>query len=163
VIDQAWKEDSNMNVDDFWREYLLSLASGDRVGLEQPQAWHFCDNQADADELVELVLAGKKVATATLEWDFKNDREPLPMPGDLSIIQNWAGEPKAIIRTTRVDVMPFYQVGGKHAYLEGEGDQSLEYWRKAHEKVFTRRCRELDRRFSKDAMVVCERFEMIWP
>ena len=44
------------------------------------EAWHFCDNQADADALVELVLSGTKRATASALWSYEAEDDPLPGP-----------------------------------------------------------------------------------
>jgi len=58
-------------------------------------------------------------------------REPLPASGDFAIVLDGAGAPRAIIETTSATVMPFDQIGEKHAAAEGEGDRTLEYWSSA--------------------------------
>lgn len=46
---------------------------------------------------------------------------------------------------------------------EGEGDMSLEYWRKIHRVFFTEELKDLEKEFTEDMMVVCEEFEVVYP
>ena len=72
-----------------------------------------------------------------------------------------AGEPRALLRTTQVEVAPFDQVGEDFASAEGEDDRSLASWRAEHEKYWRRVLG--DDRFSVDLSVVQERFEVVYP
>ena len=49
----------------------------------------------------------------------------------------------------------------EHAYKEGEGDRSLEYWRKVHEEFFTEELESIDQKFNEDIKLVCEEFELV--
>lgn len=150
----------NETITRFWESYLASLPPG----TARPaafQAWAFGDSPALADELGALVLAGLKTATAGLVWAFEHDNEPLPRPGDYSIILNGQGEPLCIIQTTRVDIVPFNAIEAEQAYLEGEGDRTLDYFRNAHEQFFKRECARIGREFAWDMPVVCERFRLV--
>ena len=60
-----------------------------------------------------------------------------------------------------VEVVPFDEVDEEHAYLEGEGDRSLEYWREVHERFFTEHATH-DRGFATDMPIVCERFRVAY-
>ena len=67
-----------------------------------------------------------------------------------------------MIKNETVEIMPFKNVTEKHAYLEGEGDRSYEYWRKVHEAFFTWKCKEeLGKKFTEDIEVVCETFTKV--
>lgn len=125
-------------------------------------AWHFCDNQSDADELAELVLVGQKCATAGALAAYEAEGDPLPKVGDISIITNWAGEAQCVIRTNGVDVVPFDQVTPEFAAAEGEGDGTLEYWRAAHEAAFSRELEGTGITPDGDMLVVCEYFEVVF-
>ena len=129
-----------------------------------PQAWAFGGEGDDelADELLALVLDGTKTGTASLPFEYEDANEPLPKKGDLSIILDGAGEPRAIIRTTGAVVIPFDEVTAEFAHSEGEDDRTLESWRTGHE-AFWRRDLPEGRVFSTDMPVVCETFELIWP
>lgn len=99
-----------------------------------PPAWAFGADPETADELVELVLAGTKTATASALRDYVD--EELPTPGSLSIVTDGSGRPRVLIMTTEVRVVPFGEVDAEHARREGEGDLSLEHWRAVHRRFF---------------------------
>lgn len=127
-----------------------------------PQAWAFGDNPRLAESLLRLVLAGVKTATASLLWEYEDAEEPVPAKGDLSIILDGSGEPRALIRTTSVDVVPFGEVAEEHAFLEGEDDRTLATWRQEHERFWLRNLPE-GRELTPGTPVVCERFEVLYP
>jgi uncharacterized protein YhfF len=123
----------------------------------------FGDSPELADELAYLVLNGPKRATAGLVLEFERDGEPLPRPGDHSIVLNGQGQPVCVIRMTEVEVKPLSQVDERFAWDEGEGDRTLTWWRRAHDQYFTRQCEQLGVPFHDDLAVVLERFELVWP
>ncbi len=125
-------------------------------------AWHFCDNRADADQLAELVVAGRKRATAGALWSYEAESEPLPEPGDFSVITDWAGAPRCVIRTVSVEVVAFDAVSEEFASAEGEGDGSLAFWREAHRAAFAREFAGTGRSPQPDMPVVCERFAVVF-
>lgn len=127
-----------------------------------PPAWAFGATPEQANDLLALVLAGTKTATAGALDDYVAEGEPLPQVGTLAILLDGSGNPRALIETTRVDVVPFGEVDAEHAYLEGEDDRSLESWRRIHERFFTEHA-EHDLGFRPDMPVVLERFQLIYP
>jgi len=84
-----------------------------------------------------------------------------PQPGWLTIVLNGQDQPICIIETTEVLACHFDAVDEEFAQAEGEGDLSLEYWREAHKKFFSRTLPNIDKEFSEDMPVVCERFKLI--
>ena len=144
----------------FWAGFE-SVASRNVAALFY-EAFHFGDSEALADELAALVAAGTKRATAGLLWSYEAEGKPLPKPGDLSIVQQWSGEPVCIIETVSVVVVPFEEVGAEFAATEGEGDGSLECWRAGHWAYFGRECARLGKRPSASMLVVCESFKVVY-
>ena len=128
-----------------------------------PPAWAFGDNPRLADELLALVLAGTKTATAASLAELERDGEPVPKRGDLSILLDGSGRPRALIRTTSVEVLPFGAVTEDQARAEGEDDRSLASWRREHEKYFRRVLVGTGTDFSEDLQVAFERFELLYP
>ena len=126
------------------------------------EAFHFDDNAPSADELAELVLTGRKRASAGLVWSFEQAGAPIPKAGDLSVVTEFAGAPLCVIETRRVDIVPFEEVSEEFAATEGEGDGSLAYWREAHHAYFGRECKRIGRIPSSRMPVVCERFEVVY-
>lgn len=142
----------------------VSVVTGPGVAATvPPPAWSFGDDPRLADELLALVLDGSKTGTSSSVAELEAAGEPLPRPGDLSIILDGSGDPRALIRTTQVDVVPFDAVDAEFARLEGEDDLSLESWREGHERYFRRVLATWGVEFSADLPVVLERFELLHP
>ncbi|MDO8145516.1 MULTISPECIES: ASCH domain-containing protein [unclassified Isoptericola] len=127
-----------------------------------PPAWAFGDSPRLADELLRLVLVGTKTATASLVVEYEDAGEPEPRKGDLSILLDGAGEPRALIRTTQVDRVPFGEVTAEHAWREGEDDRTLESWRTEHERYWRRTLAGTAHEFDPSLEVLCERFKVLY-
>lgn len=145
---------------DFWNAFANSIG-----GVNAERFYEVCvfgDSEVLANELAELVLRGTKRATAGSVRSYEDEGKRLPMPGDLSIVTNWAGSPLCVIETESVEVVPFSEVSSEFAATEGEGDGSLSFWREAHRQYFTRECDRAGRQFSENMLVACERFKVVY-
>lgn len=145
---------------DFWYAFAKSLGSVDATRFYDVCV--FGDSEDLANELAELVVRRIKRATAGSVWSYEDEGKRIPVPGDLSIVTNWAGSPLCIIETESVEVVPFSEVSSEFAATEGEGDGSLSFWREAHRLYFTRECARAGRQFSEDMLVACERFQVVY-
>ncbi len=150
----------NLHVKELWDKFTDKNPS--YKGKKMPESYHFCDTKKDADELAELVRKGIKKATSTLLCFFELDNEKLPKENELFIITNFQGDAIAIIKNTKIEQMPFNQVPASFAYKEGEGDRSLEYWKKAHTQIYTRWLKEFDMEFDENMIAVLEHFEVLY-
>lgn len=146
-------------IEAFWYGFLKTLPEG-TPAPELTDVWRFGDSEALANELLALVLAGFKTATAGLLAAFGHDETPVPKPGDLSIVTDGVGNPAYIHETTEVRVLGFLEVDAAFAFDEGEGDRSLGFWRDAHRRFFGRECQRIGLTFTEDMLVVCERFRV---
>ncbi len=118
------------------------------------------------DRLVEAILDGRKTATAGLLLEYQLESEPLPSPGDRSIVVDSAGRPVAVIETTAVRVVPAGEVELPFARDEGEGFESVADWRAAHERFWeSAEMREVlgrpDFRVTDETLVVMEWFRLV--
>lgn len=146
-------------IDEYWQTVRAEDPS---LPEETPGAWAFGATPAHADGLLALVLEGIKTGTASSLWDYEATGDPLPYAGELSIILDGAGVPRAVIETTDLQTVPFDQVTAEHAFSEGEGDRSLADWREVHERYW-RQHSENPRGYAPDMPVLCERFRLIHP
>jgi uncharacterized protein YhfF len=144
----------------FWSEFTTS--AGSDVTARFYEAFHFDDNEPTANELAELVLRGTKRATAAPLWSFEAKGKDPPRSGALSVVTDWQGRALCVIETITVEIVAFDQIDAEFAATEGEGDGSLDYWRDAHIRFFTRECGRIGRTFSPDMPVVCERFKVVY-
>ena len=132
----------------------------DRSGFQgNYQAWAF---GGAPDKLAKLVMQGVKTATCSALALYEDENEEIPKAGDYSVILDSDGQAVCIIRTTKVYIETFDQVSERHAYLEGEGDRSLEYWRQVHEEFFTEELKTIQQNFDAKMELVCEVFEVVF-
>lgn len=141
-----------------WDEYRKSNPDAPKDYV----VWSFGGTKEVADELAKLVLDGTKTATTSNYALYELENEPLPSVGLHNIILNGEGMAVAIVETISVDVVPFDEVAALHAYLEGEGDRSLSYWREVHESFLKKELKDLHQEFHEKIPVVCERFRLIY-
>lgn len=144
-----------MTAEQMWSAYRA------QTNTDAPyEAWAF---GCDADALADLVRRGIKTGTASARPLYEIDGEPLPRAGEYSVILDAREEAVCIICTTRVYAVPFCQVTAEHAFREGEGDRSLDYWRQVHADFFSREMAEAGLTFTEDMEVVCEEFQVVYP
>lgn len=150
----------NASARNLWGDFLdahLEFASEDA-----PKVIHFCDNEKDADTCADLVCKDIKRATSHSLLGMQCRQETLPKIGDFSVVTDWAGKAKCVIRTTSVKLVPYFAIHAEHARLEGEGDKSLEHWQKSHWDYYTRELSEFNRTPRESMIVVFERFEKVF-
>ena len=109
--------------------------------------WSFCD---DNDNLIKLVLSGKKTATTS---DY--DPNELPVVGNKSIITYDDGTDACIVETVDYKVLKFKDVDESLSNLEGEGP--FDSWRENHIRIF----KQYNEDFNDDTLVVFERFKLV--
>lgn len=144
-------------IESYWAKFLEETNTPD----QNYTYWHFELTEKLANELADLVLQGKKQATASSMYSYESGEEPMPKVGDLSIITNWDGEPLCVIETTSVQIIPFQDVTFEIARLEGE-DENLESWREGHIRYYQQICNQLNKEFTWDMPVVFEQFKLIY-
>jgi uncharacterized protein YhfF len=149
-------------IEAYWQGYLETLPAGSPIRDEQYVAEGWGDSPRLADELGALILAGTKTATCSALWEYEAEGEALPKTALKTIVLDGNGAPLCIVETTEVVVRPFDEVDARFAYEEGEGDRSLEDWRDAHWRFFSRTLPEIGREPTMDMPLVCERFRVIY-
>ena len=127
-----------------------------------PAAFSFGPGKAIAQSLCELVLKGQKKATSSYVPLYELAGEQLPQKGDLSILCDGDGIPRALLVNEAVQVTPFAQVGADVAAAEAEGDGTLAYWRKVHEEIFKEDAASGGIEFSPQGEVVTEFFKVLY-
>ena len=101
------------------------------------EAWAFGEAP---DKLAELVVQEIKTATCSAYDLYQINNEPI----------------------LKVYVTEFSNVSEEHAFKEGEGDRSLEYWRLVHIDFLTKELAAVHKTFDENTKVVCEEFEVVY-
>jgi uncharacterized protein YhfF len=142
-----------------------SIAQLAAQGIALPQGQVRVDGYGDSaalsTELLDLIKSGRKRAGTGLLWAYEHDREPIAATGDIEIVVDHRGQPALVTRITRSEIVAFNEVSAEYAAIEGEGDGSLEYWRKGHWNYFSRECRRIGREPTDKMPVICNVFEVL--
>lgn len=149
---------NNDSIIQMWEDYRKINPNAPKEYI----AWSFGDSKEMADELANLVVDEVKTATASNYTLYELEKEDLPYVGLHNIILDGDGKAVAIVETISVEVVPFDKVTEEHAYLEGEGDRTLSYWRDGHETFFKKEFENINQDFNDKIPVVCERFKLVY-
>ena len=144
-----------MTGEEMLREYFS--AAGLAREADSVEIGPFGDSPEMAEQLLRLILSGKKRATcwACLE-------EAAPEQGSLTAVTDWAGESGCIIETVRAQVMRFSEMTWELARREGE-DECFASWREGHRRFFTEEGQREGYAFSEDMEIIFEEFRVVWP
>lgn len=152
-----------MNMDDqvkgFWERFLET--TGRHEDTPCYSVFHFELTKELADSLLELVLSGKKKATAGSLNAYEIEGERLPEVGDLSVVTDFLGNPRCVIETSQVTLIPFKEMTYDICSREGE-DDDLSSWQRGHERFFRDEGREMGYAFHEDMVVVFEDFKVVY-
>ncbi len=129
--------------------------------MKKIPSWKFGDNNKEADYLLSLVLLKKKTATSSFYDSYQRRIVKLPKVGDKNLVQDSNGIERCLIINTKVEIKPFNKVTKSFAYKEGEGNRSLEYWRRGHKKFFEKRLKRRNMKLNNEVLVVCEEFKLL--
>lgn len=116
----------------------------------------------EADLLAHLVVTGEKTSTASAYPLYELENEPLPTVGTYNVILDSKNNAVCVIQIKKVTIIPFHKVSAEHAYKEGEGNKTLDFWREVHEKFFTECLNKSGLKFTTDMKVVCEEFSVVY-
>ena len=142
--------------------YLSSLSETERKKYQSFSSDYFCADEHNANLCAELIRTGQKTATCSLNHWYESGEEPMPIIDHLMIVTNWDGTPICIVEINSVEKCKYSDVSAEFAFLEGEGDRSLEWWRKAHWDFFAKECEELNIEPCEEMMLVLEKFRVVY-
>lgn len=142
------------------------IAQFSAQGIALPQGTVRVDGYGDSaelsKELLDLIKSGRKRAGTGLLWAYEHDREPIAKTGDIEIVVDHRNQPALITRIVRSEIVAFNEVSAEYAAIEGEGDGSLEYWRKGHWNFFSRECMRIGMEPTETMPVICSVFEVLY-
>lgn len=129
----------------------------DELNMKYPgaNAWQIGDSPELANALADLVIKGLKTASCGSLASYQQE-EFAPRIGSYNIILNGEDVPVCVIRLVSMRLVRFCDVTAEFARKEGEGDLSLAYWRKEHQRFFTR-----EGYFAEDMELIAEEFEVV--
>jgi len=106
--------------------------------------------------LAAAVLSGRKTATASLTDEYQpTTDEALPHVGERRLLVGYDDDVLGIVETTEVHIVRARDVDLQFAVDEGEGFESVEDWRGAHERFWAANM------ITDDTEIACERFRLV--
>ncbi|HXQ35719.1 MAG TPA: ASCH domain-containing protein [Anaerolineales bacterium] len=153
---------SQESVQAYWQKFLSTLPTDSLYHSRTYSEGGYGDSPELMDELIQLVLIGKKTATCGSLWEREAEGKPLTKVGDIWVELDGSGNPVCITETIEVTIRKYNEVDADFARAEGEGDLSLSYWLNAHRNFFSRVLSKIGKEFSEDMPLVCERFRLIY-
>lgn len=149
------------NEKQYWQTYLDQLQPS--ADLEEPIVTAgYAGSPEISDRLLMLYLDGTKTAGSSLLEDFVATNDETPRVGNHWICLASGGEPRCILRTIRVETHNFRDVPEEIAVAEGEGDLSVEYWKRVHAERYAPHLQEWGLLKIGDATVVTEFFQVVF-
>ncbi|HDR2547049.1 ASCH domain-containing protein [Enterobacter ludwigii] len=133
------------------------MAAVEELKVKYPgaNAWQMGDSPELASKLADLIKKGIKTASCGSFASYQQE-EPAPKIGSYNIILDGQSIPICVIRLVSMRLVRFCDVTEEFARKEGEGDLSLEYWQKEHQRFFTR-----EGYFSEEMELITEEFEVV--
>ena len=120
------------------------------------ECFAFGDSPEMVDELLALVLTGKKTATVSVVLE----DEQTPSVGDLSLVLDGRGNPACVIKTVYLDTVKFCDLTWNMVKLEGE-DENFEQWKSGNIRYWTRDAARRGYTFTNQTPITFERFEVV--
>lgn len=153
------KEGIMKTVEDFWNEYLKVNGLPEKTPFAGE--FSFGGDIESSTELLALVLAGKKKATCTALEAFQIDNEKIPYEGARYVVTDFGGNPRCVVRTTAVTILPYRSITWDMAQKEGE-DENMESWKANHDEYFQDDSDIMGYSFTPDMPVVFEEFTLLY-
>ena len=147
------------DVDEFWYRFIENTGRSpdDRCAGDL----NFEAKGFVGDELITLVLTGRKTAFFTSWATYAIDQEPLPISGELYVVLDRNNKPRCVIETESVAVIPFNEVTWEMAAKEGE-DENLGAWKEKKQEYLEDEGAILGFEFSPDIKLVYQTFKLIY-
>ena len=149
-------------VERYWEQFLASLAEDEQKPERYVEAFFFGTRPDSAHEITPLVLDGTKTATGALLWAIEADGKRPARPGDLWIVTDGGDDPRCVIETIDVQVIPFDEVGSEYATWGGEEDRTFASWRRMYWRYIESECARIGRIPHEKAPLVMERFRVVY-
>ena len=147
-------------IEEYWEGFLKSSGQNkDEVGFSGELVF---ENEGNTgEEQLALVLSGEKTASFTPFPAYAINFEPLPVAGEIYIVEDRNGSPKCIIEITNVSVIPFNEVTWEMARQEGE-DENLQQWQDKQREFLAEEAEICGFDFTEETQLVFEIFRVIY-
>ena len=148
--------------DAYWQQFLDALPRGSSSPDRYLEFFSFGYLPEHGRSIGDLILDGKKTATADILWRRESVGLQTPSIGDLSIFHDGFESPMGVIETTEVEIVPFDEVTRDFAQSGGEWGGTLTEWRKSYWSWIEQECAAIGREPVTNIPMICERFNVVY-
>jgi uncharacterized protein YhfF len=149
------------SIEAFWQRCLAAVPSLASVPAYRTRT--FGNDERFTRRLLDLIRAGEKTGTFSVDWEFDGRPGERPEPGDHYVVVDHAGQPELVIRVTATEVVPFREVAERHTRHEGKALRAPEAWRKVHWEYWSGTLATLGLRPAEDMPILFQQFELVYP
>lgn len=147
-------------IQDFWNDFLEKTHQNkDEVGFSGEL--QFEDTNFTGLEKLNLVLSGRKTVFFSPFDSYAVNREPMPLDGEVYIVEDRNKEPRCIIEVSDVNVLPFCDIGWELAQRDGE-DENFGQWREKQMEYMKDEAELCGFDFNENSKVVAQIFHVIY-
>ncbi|MBQ0050739.1 MAG: ASCH domain-containing protein [Treponema sp.] len=145
---------------EYWNEYLTKTGQkAEEAGFTGELC--FEDSGFNGMEKLNLILSGRKTAIFSAFDSYIVNREPVPVCGEVYIVEDGEKNPKCIIEVTDVNILPFCDISWNLAQREGE-DENFSQWREKQIEYMKDEADLCGFDFNEGSRVVCQIFQVIY-
>ena len=149
-----------MNINEYWKKYLKDTNQSEYEAVFSGEIV-FESSGLVGFEQRNLILNGKKTATFTPFDCFEINFEPIPVVGEVYIVEDENDNPYGIIEIDDVKILPFKDISWEMAKQDGE-DQNFAQWLEKQRLFMQEEAEICGFDFTDDSKVVFEHFHLIY-
>ncbi|MBL8644504.1 MAG: ASCH domain-containing protein [Rhodospirillaceae bacterium] len=143
----------------FWQKCQSQIGTPPADGFYRVR--QFGRDAERSGRILNFIALGEKTVTFTSPWIYEGKRALTPVAGGYTVVNDFSGVPKLVLKTTAVKTLPYQDIDETDAQYEGPSVRTQEAWRRVHWDFFTDALKPLGKQPSMDMPVTVERFEVV--
>lgn len=147
------------SADEFWQKFLDE--TGTALDSKCAGDLTFESDGFTNDAQIANILSGQRTAIFSTFASYSVDGEPLPVSGELYLVLDRGGNPRAVIEIESVDILPFNEISWGMAQKEGE-DENLEQWRIRQQENLVEEGKTVGFEFSPEIKIIFQTFKVLY-
>lgn len=148
-----------MTLNEYWDAFLKAQNLPETTPFSGELT--FSNENDEFASMVSLILCGKKTCHFSSLDAYKIDMDPIPRAGNYYVLNDFENNPVAVLKTKKVEILPFDQIPWEMAQKEGI-DYSLQNFRDRYEAFFMEESDIMGYTYTRDLPVIFEEFEVIY-
>lgn len=121
-------------LDRFWGAAKATLPAAALPGDYQLR-W-IGGNESSTFNILQHFRSGDKTGSVTLADVVENIGQANPEVGDATVLTNFDGTPALFLRTVKLELVAYGDIGEQHTRLDGPRVRELTVWKELHEPYF---------------------------